>query len=333
MSHERRSLSRGSSPVRGVVVAASLLAAVCSSMLPQTAASAEASCPIRVSDFGYDLVAAQTALNSVTPTCRTVLFSAGTFTFNGKLKISTTAVTVTGEPGAVIQPAAGTVITGGLLQIGGTGVTVTGLDVIGSPDKGIEAHGASDFEVSNNVVQGSRTIGIHLLRSTGGTVADNTVFRNRSNAVDMHGSTWMVVRNNELYLNGGPRWPETLEGNGIIAYASQHIDILSNTIYDNSQTRPGTRDGIRVSDNNGLNGEMVTRYITIDGNLIYDDQPTATQGWAINFWVDKVYGPGGIDFVSVTNNTGYGNIHAGIRTRGLAPGATYVDTNNNLAGR
>lgn len=323
--------------LRPAVTAVVLLAAGASpAVVANMPASAE-TCPISVSTFGHDLAAAQKALNSVTPTCRTIVFRKGTYVFNDKFRVSTPAVKVTGEPGAVIQAVAGTAFLGGLIQVTGTDVTVSGLTIIGSPDKGIEVHRTTKFTVSDNVIRNSYKLGIHVLGSDGGTVTNNTVAGNRNNGIDSHGSTYVVIRGNKVYRNGAPRNDSTghyNEGNGIIAYCSQHIDILSNTIYNNSQGQPGVRDGIRLSDSHERDGQMPTRYITVDGNLVYDNQSTATQGYAIRIGGNGVRpGEGTITFVTVTNNTGYGNLYAGIGTNGLAPNATFVQANNQLKGR
>jgi len=322
---------RGLRPTLSAVVL--LFVAGSPAMVANMPASAASGCPISVASFGHDLAAAQKALKSVTSTCRTIVFTAGTYTFNDQFLIGTDGVSVTGQPGAVIQAAPGAKFNGGFIQIRrSSGVTVSGLTISGSPGKGLEASNATNFTISNNVIRNSWILGMHLLRSSQGKVTNNTLYSNRSNGIDMHGSTYVVIQSNKLYLNGGPRFPDLNEGNGIIAYCSQHIDILSNTVYNNAQTQPGKRDGIRVSDNHQENGEMPTRYVKVDGNLSYDNQAKATQDWAI-----RIGGPAGVvgdlDYITVTNNTGYGNLNAGLYTKGLAPGAKFIESNNDLRGR
>jgi parallel beta-helix repeat protein len=291
-------------------------------------------CPISVAGFGHDLAAAQKALASVTSTCRTIVFPSGSYVFNDKFLIGVTSVNVTGEPGAVIQPAAGTTIRGGLLQIAADGVTISGLTISGSPRMGIEGNRATNFTISGNVIRNSSNLGIHLLRSSKGTVSNNTIYDNSSNGIDLHGSTYVVIKSNKVYHNGASRAVDPNEGNGIIAYCSQHIDILSNTIYNNSQGQPGGRDGIRLSDNAQQNGELPTRYVKVDGNLAYDNQTQGTQNYAVRIGGPSNTGSGAdLNYITVTNNTGYGNLSAGIFTGGLAPGATFTQSNNDLKGR
>ncbi len=336
MSRHSRLLTRGWA-LRPAVTAVALLAASASTVVVANTSASAASCPISVARFGHDLAAAQKALASVTATCRTIFFSKGTYVFNDKFRIEVDSVNVTGQSGAVIKPAAGTKFKGGLIHtVDTTGVTVSGLKITGSPDKGIEAHRASKFTISNNGIRNSYTTGIHVLGSNSGTVSNNTVANNRSNGIDTHGATYVVIKGNKVYRNGGPRLETTEknEGNGIIAFCSQHIDILSNTVYNNSQYQPGVRDAIRASDSQIDPNEMVTKYIKIDGNLVYDDQASGTQAYGIHIGGNKVVaGEGDIDFVTVTNNVGYGNLYAGIGTNGLAPNATFVQKNNRLKGR
>lgn len=314
----------------GKVVAAVALvfASVLHTFLGSQPASA-VTCPINVASYGHTLAAAQSALRAVSGSCHTIVFPAGTYTFSGQFRIGVGSVTVTGQPGALIQPAPGASFHGGLVQVHAAGVTVTGLTVAGSPDKGIEVSGSTNFTISSNVVHDSHSLGVHVLRSTTGTLSSNTIYRNRSNGMDIHGSKYITIQKNRSYLNGGPRFPDRNEGNGIIVYCSQDVKVLYNTVWDNAQSQPGGRDGIRISDNNQANGEMPTRYIIVDGNLAYDNQSRATQAWAI-----RIGGPSGkggdLNYITVTNNTGYGNTEFGLYTKGLAPGAKANIANNKL---
>jgi parallel beta-helix repeat protein len=315
--------------------AAALLISLGSATVVANLPASAADCPINVASYGHTLGAAQKALKQVSGTCRTIEFPAGTYVFADQFRITVDSVTVTGKPGAVIRAASGASFRGGLLQLGSgaSGITVRGLTIVNSPDKGLELWKARNFTVSGNIIYGSRKMGIHVLRSTSGTLSNNTVYRNRSNGIDLHGSTGITIRNNKVYLNGGPRWPDRNEGDGILIYCSQHVNVLSNTTWNNGQSQPGSRDGIRLSDNRQQDGEMPTRYVTIDGNASYDTQSEGTQGWAIRIGHPASGRLGGdINYVKVTNNTGYGNLNAGIYTKGLAPGATYVYSNNKLTG-
>lgn len=292
-------------------------------------------CSINVAHYGHTLTAAEAALSHVTRTCRTLVFPAGTYTFRAKFKVDLDSITLSGQPGAVIQPTPGAAFEGAIVEMTSTGDTVSGLTVVNAPDKGIEMVNADDFTVSNNVVHGSGTLGIQILRSTSGTVSGNTIYQNQSNGIDLHGATYVTVENNEAYLDGSPYNTTTHhEGEGIEIYCSQHLDILSNTIYDNSQGQPGMRDGIRAADTDQP-GETPTRYVTISKNTIYDNQKQPTQGYAINLGGVSAVNNGGGDLtdITVTYNTGHGNIHPGIFTEGLAPDATYHAYGNKLTGR
>jgi parallel beta-helix repeat protein len=301
--------------------------------LPGGTASAS-SCPINVANFGHSLSAAQRALHSVTSSCRTLVFPAGTYSFKDQFRIGSGSVKVTGRPGAVIKPAAGSSWRGGMIQIAASHVTVSGLTLVSSRDKGIEANRANNFTISGNSVSASHTMGIHILRSSGGTISGNRIFKNRSNGVDLHGATNVAITNNKSYLNGAQRFPERNEGNGILVYCSQWVQVLNNTVWDNSQTQPGSRDGIRLSDNNTQSGEMPTRHIVVDGNLIYDNQSRGTQNYAIRIGAPDASSRGGdLNYITVRNNTGYGNLNGGTFTAGLARGATYTIANNKLTAR
>lgn len=292
------------------------------------------SCPINVASFGQSLSAAQRALHLVSSTCRTIVFPAGTYYFNGQMRIGVGSVKVTGQPGAVVKPAVGSSWRGGMIQIAASNVTVSGLTLVSSRDKGIEANGANNFTISGNLVSGSHTMGIHILRSSSGTISGNRIFQNRSNGVDLHGATNVAITNNQSYLNGAQRFPEGNEGNGILVYCSQWVQVLNNTVWNNSQAQPGSRDGIRVSDNNAQSGEMPTRHIVVDGNSIYDNQSSATQNYAIRIGGPDAGSRGGdLNYITVRNNTGYGNLNGGVFSDGLARGATYTITNNQLTGR
>lgn len=320
--------------VRKPGIAAALAAAVLSigSAVGSAAPAAAASCPINVASYGHNLAAAQSALRAVTSSCRTIVFPAGTYSFSDQFRIGVGSVTVLGQPGAVIQPAAGASFRGGLVQVHATGVTVSGLTISGSRDKGIEVSGSTNFTISKNVIHDSFTLGIHVLRSSSGTVSENTLYRNRSNGMDLHGAKYVTVERNKSYLNGWTRFPDLNEGQGILVYCSQNIKVLSNTVWNNSQRQPGSRNGISISDNNQQNGEMPTRYITVDGNRAYDDQSSATQAYAIRIG-NYSSRTGDINYVTITNNTGYGNLKPGIYTKGLAPGATVKISNNSLTSR
>ena len=398
-------------------------------ILPAMAGNASAStatCPIDVGSYGYTLAAAQAALKAVSTSCSTVLFTAGTYVFNGSFKIGVAGVTVTAEDGAVIKPAVGVSISGGLVKVNAGGVTLSNLvldgagnstdgilasapnaaisdtsvtvggraiwmlgpaadasisgctvngfgdrgvltqaprttvdgctitggngtamwafsgadrpsfinnTISGSAGMGMEFNSTTNFTASGNDISGSGTLGIHMLRSSYGTVANNVSYQNGSNGIDAHGSTNVTIRDNKSYLNGGPRFPYTLEGQGILVYCSQYMEVRNNTVWDNAQKQPGKRSGITVSDNFGANGEMLTHDVIVDGNTAYDDQPTATQAWAIRIGGPSGKKVGDLDFITVTNNVGYGNINAGLFTVGLAPGATFVQGNNDLRGR
>lgn len=403
-----------------------LMGGVLPALAGNTSASAATSCPIDVGSYGYTLAAAQAALKAVSTSCSSVLFTAGTYVFNGSFKINVAGVTVTAAVGAVIKPAAGVSISGGLIKVNASGVTlsnlvidgsgssadgilvgapnatisgasvnvggraisilsraadakISGCTVTGFGDRGVltqaprttvdgctitgghgtamwafsgadspsfinnlisasagmgmEFNTASNFTAAGNTISGSTTLGIHMLRSNYGTVENNTSYQNGSNGIDAHGSTNVTIRDNKSYLNGGPRFPYTLEGQGILVYCSQYMEVRNNTVWDNAQKQPGKRSGITVSDNFGANGEMLTHDVIVDGNTAYDDQPTATQAWAIRIGGPSGKKVGDLDFITVTNNVGYGNINAGLFTVGLAPGATFVQGNNDLRGR
>lgn len=219
----------------------------------------------------------------------------------------------------------------GISSFGGaSAVSFLGNTVSGVGDKGIEVNSTSGFTISGNTSHDNATLGIHLLRSNNGTVSNNVVYSNLNNGIDAHGDTNLIIENNKSYRNGGPRYPDTLEGNGIIVYCSQHVQVLNNTVWDNGQHQPGKRDGIRISDTNGKGGEMATRYIVVSGNVAYDDQSSPTQGWGIRLGQTN---HGDLNFITVRGNTGHGNMFSGIFEKGLAPNATATITNNNITGR
>ena len=314
------------------VASGALLALGLSAPTPAQAAS----CPISVAQYGYDVNAAKQALAAVTSTCRTIVFPAGTYSFQGRFIIDRPSVRVLGRSGAVIQPKAGAGWSGGgMVHVTANGVTVSGLTLSHSLDKGIEVYDATGFTVSGNTVHHSTSTGIHVLRSSG-TVSGNRVYRSRSNGVDLHGALDTVVEGNRVYLNGAPRLPGGLpggnEGNGILVYASQRVRVLSNTVWNNSQGQPGSRDGIRLADNGAVDGELPTRYVTVSGNTIYDNQASGTQNYAIRIgtpYADRST----INYITVKNNTGWGNLRAGVFVSRMVPGATYVSSGNSLKGR
>lgn len=211
---------------------------------------------------------------------------------------------------------------------GASNVSVLNNNVSFAGDKGIEIASTNGFTVSGNTVHDSHTLGIHLLRSTNGTISNNVSYHNRNNGIDAHGDTYLTIQGNQSYLNGAPRLPDGMEGNGIIVYCSQHVNVLSNTVWDNAQGQPGNRDGIRISDNGGVGGEMPTSYITVDGNTAYDDQAVHTQGYGIRLGKGKT---GDLNNITVTNNNGTGNLLDGIFMKGLVANAVTNIQNNNLS--
>jgi parallel beta-helix repeat protein len=423
MRHHQR-LPAWQTRIRPAGTSAALLLVFAWGALAMGTQAAAATCPIDVASNGYTLAAAQKALAAVTSSCRTIVFTPGTYQFNATFKITASSVTVTAEPGAVIKPAAGGKFSEGLVKVNASGVTladltldgsgaatdgirtgasstvitrtsvknvgqrgiyilgsasdatVSGCTVNGFGDRGIltsagrttvdsctvsggQGHGmwafsgadrtsftnnnvsgnanmgmefskATNFTASGNVIHDNHTLGIHMLRSKTGTVSGNTVYQNKSNGIDSHGSTYITIENNKSYLNGGPRLPDTVEGQGIEVYCSQNIKVLSNTVWNNSQDQSGNRNGIQVADNNGQNGELLTRDIIVDRNLAYDDQASPTQAWAIRLGGNVASVKPDLNFITVTNNTGYGNINPGLYTGGLAPNATVTITNNHL---
>ena len=422
----RQSLLPRNSAIRRAGVAATLLLVVASGAVETNIPAAADACPIDVGrSYGYTLQAAQTALAAVTDTCRTLMFTAGTYQFNGTFPITASSVTVTGEPGAVITATASVSLIDGLIKVSGSGVslkdlaldgsgastdgifssgpsttitgttvtnvtrraisilstavdatisgctvngfgdrgvltqaartsvdgcTVTGGNGIGiwaygkadhasftnntvsnSASMGIEFATATNFTASGNVLHDNHKLGIHMLRSNAGTVSNNISHHNGSNGIDAHGSTFVTISGNKSYFNGGPRTLDNpVEGQGILVYCSQNIKVLSNTVWNNAQSQPGDRNGIQVSDNGGQNGELPTRDITVDRNLSYDDQAPPTQGWAIRLGGNVTSVTPDLDYITVTNNRGYGNINAGLYTGGLAPNAHVTIANNSL---
>ena len=425
MQRHRSFLSRNSA-IRRAGVATTLLLVVVSGAVATNKPAAADACPIDVGrSYGYTLQAAQTALAAVTDTCRTLMFTAGTYQFNGTFPITASSVTVTGEPGAVITATAGVSLIDGLIKVSGSGVSlkdlaldgsgastdgilssgpsstitgtsvsnvskraiwilttatdasISGCKVSGFGDRGVatqaartsvdgctvtggQGHGmwayggadqasftnntisnnlsmgmefinATNFTASGNVLHDNHKLGIHMLRSNTGTVSNNISHHNGSNGIDAHGSTFVTISGNKSYFNGGPRTVDSpVEGQGILVYCSQNIKVLSNTVWDNAQSQPGDRNGIQVSDNGGQNGELPTRDITVDRNLSYDDQSPPTQGWAIRLGGNVTSVTPDLDYITVTNNRGYGNINSGLYTGGLAPNATVTIANNSL---
>lgn len=416
------------SGIRSALTAIVVVLVGISPSLAGSSSAATAECPIDVGKtYGYTLAAAQSALAAVSTSCRTVVFSAGTYLFNGQLRIKASGVTVTGADGAVIKPSPGVWIDDGLINVRAASVTLSGLtlevsggsrhgisssasntvisdtSVTGVKGRGIymltgaadaritsctvtdsgaegiatQAHrttvdgctvsgsrshgmwafsgadgtafinntvmngnrvgiefiGATNFTAAGNFVHDNHLMGIHLLRSDGGLLDGNTVYLNTHNGIDSHGSTQLTIQNNTVHDNGGIRFPETLEGQGIIAFCSQYIDILSNTVYNNSQNQAGKRDGIHVSDSQGRDGSMRTAHIKIDGNTVYDEQATGTQTYAIHIGGPSNKVIGDITDVTVTHNRGWGNLKPGIRTNGLAPDAIYFEDDNILTAR
>ncbi len=190
----------------------------------------------------------------------------------------------------------------------------------------MEFNDTSNFTASGNTIHDNASLGLHVYKSATGTISNNIIYHNQHNGIDLHGDTYVTIQGNQSYLNGGPRTTGA-EGQGILVYSSQHVDVLSNTVWNNSQYQPGKRNGIGVSDNGGAGGEMPTKHVTVDGNTSYDNQATATQGYAV-----MLGGPGDLNYITVTNNHGWGNVHAGLGTKGLAPGATVTISNNTLTG-
>ncbi|MGI8681256.1 MAG: fibronectin type III domain-containing protein [Mycobacteriales bacterium] len=254
-----------------------------------------------------------------------------------------TVTNFTGQ-GVLTQAARTTVDACKVATGGGTGMWAfsgadstkfTNNDVSGSRRIGIEFYHASNFITTGNTVHDNHLMGIHMLRSNGGVVENNTVYNNENNGIDAHGSTNVTIVGNSSSFNGGPRLPETLEGQGIIVYCSQYIDVLNNTVWDNAQEQPGKRSGITVSDNFGANGELLTNHVKVDGNTAYDDQPSATQEYAIRIGGPSGKKVGDLDYITVTNNRGWGNIKAGLFTVGLAnPSSPHNEIHDNdLLGR
>ncbi len=201
--------------------------------------------------------------------------------------------------------------------------------------KAMEFSSATNFTAAGNDIHDNGLLGIHMLRSKTGLVENNVVHHNKNNGIDAHGGQYVTIRNNRSYFNGGPRQPDTLEGQGILIFCSQHMKVLNNTVWNNSQGQPGVRSGIQVSDNSGQNNELLTLDVLVDGNTAYDDQQpdsAATQKYAIHIG-GSAGNMGDLDLITVTNNTGYGNINAGVYTKGLAVGSTSYFANNKLTGR
>lgn len=133
----------------------------------------------------------------------------------------------------------------------------------------VSFRGASDFLVSNVIVDGSGAGGIYMEHSTNGTVRNSTVMNTKADGIHVTGtSAYITVDNNRLIKTGD-------DGVAVVSYKSSpqtvhHVVARNNVVKDNVGGRGmsivGGRDVLYENNHIENNKDWACVYIAQEGN-------------------------------------------------------------------
>jgi hypothetical protein len=180
----------------------------------------------------------------------TALIPAGTFAYSGN--ITAAGIAVTGNGASSILKA--TNFANSALILTGTGGSITNLSMtsaattrLSTPQSAmIWANGAKNYLVQNVLINGSPSVGIFSIGSSGGQILNNTVENTLADSISqISGANNITIRGNRV-LNAGD---DGISNNSYVGDGStvNNITIAGNTILNNRSGR-----GLEVSGGNTL---------------------------------------------------------------------------------
>ncbi len=284
---------------------------------------------------GTDGKAIADAVRKATSADPVVQLESREYVMSAHLALSKPGVMLLGAPngGTVLRAAPGSTkdsVQWGLL-VNAPGVVIHDLAYLDAPHLGCQLGDKADGTLIDSVrIDGSGRLGFHVLRAHNTVLAHCHSTNNGSNGIDMHGADGCVVKDSVFSYNGSPRSADHLvEGCGILVFCGKNVDIVRNTVVNNSRGQLGKRDGIRLSDRASAdqigNEDFPTSDVRVIDNVIVDTDHNTGYGIAVGFGKTT-----DLDRIVVTGNRGAGAIKPGVFTGGLKKGATATIENNAL---
>jgi polygalacturonase len=280
--------------------------------------------PCSITSFGAvgdgktnNLTAIQNAFNYASENHCTVLIPAGTFAYSGLLTATGIAVQGAGAT-SILNP---TNSVDEAIELSGNGDSISNLVMISkatvrltTPWSGmIWANGATNYSISNVLIDGSSSIGIMSYGSSNGKITNNTIENTLADSItQIAGANNITVSGNRT-LNSGD------DGISTVSYvggpAVYDITVKGNTVLDNLWGR-----GITVVGGNN---------VTFSGN--YVDNPDLMSD--IYIGAESESGTLGVSGAVVSNNTLMaGGYDQGTITIYNSQGATYAITGVTVSG-
>ena len=232
--------------------------------------------------------AIQDALNYAAANGDAVYIPAGTYDYSGT--IADNGVTIYGAgASSVLQATNGA---NEALILTGSGASVSNLEMLGTGSSRLStwqsgmiwANGASNYTIDNVLINGSSSVGIASVDSTGGDIYSNTVENTLADSITtVDGSTNIIISHNEV-LNSGD------DGISIVSYGNQPI---VNGVIETDNVVEGNNGGRGMSVVGGEN-------VTITGNYIKGgSSPYA----GLYLAVESSYSTLSVSNVTATGNT------------------------------
>jgi hypothetical protein len=232
--------------------------------------------------------ALQSALNYAAVNKCGVVVPAGTYAYSGVITVNGVALTGTGAQSILVplDPANEAII------LTGNGASISFLTLASHASARLTtnqsamvwANGATNYKVQNVLIDGSASVGIFSVGSTGGTIVDNTVENSLADAISqIAGSSQIVVSGNRI-INAGD------DGISTVSYVQfpivHDVAVQGNTVINNNHGR-----GITVVGGNA---------ITITGNSITENVTGMSD---IYIAAESEWNTQGVANVTVSNNS------------------------------
>jgi hypothetical protein len=217
--------------------------------------------------------------------------------------------------GAGACPPVGTNTANGITAGGIPNVTINDMEIAGWSCQLISSgKGSQNWKIINNYLHNGANEGILYGQSSGpgAIISGNHIWNNAKNGIDIGGSTFVTITNNDVYQNGGSG-PIGLDQDGIIDFSnantgySSHNLIVGNNIHDNNTN--GISIGTAGAGDTG--GQIIG--VTVTGNNIHNNGygNGVTRGGA-GIIVRNNGGAGTITGVTITGNTITGSVGTGV---------------------
>jgi hypothetical protein len=269
---------------------------------------AKASCSNTITSFGAvgdgvtnDVAAIQKTFNFAAENHCTVLIPDGTFAYSGT--ITATGITVSGNGAAsILMP---TNFASSSLIITGNGTSISNLSMKSAAKTRlftpwsamIWVNNATNYTVHNVLINGSPSVGIYSLNSSGGQILNNTVENTLADSISqIEGSNNITVRGNRI-VNAGddgvsnntyvgdpsPVHNITVQGNTVVHNLwGRGLEVSGGNTFNFSGNYVDNTDGaadMYISSENGSYQTQNTSNVTVSGNAFLNGGPN--QGTAL----------------------------------------------------